>query len=366
MTDTIDAGNKNPLVVFKDNFNRLIANKELALPSNVSEDAFRNAAIIAVQDQPALLLADQQSLFKSIRRAAASALVPDGREGALVLFKTKDKDTGRYVDKVQFMPMVFGLIKMARRSGTVSDIRAHIVYNAEVEQGRFTYVIGDNESLTHEPILFGDRGEPVAAYAIAKLTDGTIVREFMSAEDIDVVRRAGSSQRLYEKGQAPKVSDQPIGIWKDWASEMWKKTVIRRMTKRLDLSAEDIRQIQEDDDFAGIKDVTPRSSAPSMNPLLEKKLAAARGEVLPPEPEDVSQDPADHIEDAQEVGHETGNWHWTQDVDTTDAFPGADEFSDGAKAFKAGMKRTMCPEALTDQQRIDWLGGFDKAQEAAR
>jgi hypothetical protein len=66
-------------------------------------------------------------------------------------------------------------------------------------------------------------------------------------------------------------------------------------------------------------------------------------------------------EDAQEV-----EGHWTDAVNTTDAFPGADEFSDGAKAFKAGMKRRDCPEALTDQQRIDWLGGFDKAQEAAR
>jgi ribosome modulation factor len=121
---------------------------------------------------------------------------------------------------------------------------------------------------------------------------------------------------------------------------------------------------EEVSDYA--KDVTPKPAAAETNPLLARKLAAARGEVLPPEPEDVSQDPADHIEDAQEVGHETGNWHWTQDVDTTDAFPGADEFSDGAKAFKAGKARRDCPEALTDQQRIDWLGGFDKAQEAVR
>jgi hypothetical protein len=116
---------------------------------------------------------------------------------------------------------------------------------------------------------------------------------------------------------------------------------------------------REEIEEAPPRDITPRPA--ETNPLLARKLAAARGEVLPPEPEDVSQDPADHIEDAQEV-----EGHWTDGISTDDAFPGADEFSDGAKAFKAGKARRDCPEALTDQQRIDWCGGFDKAQEAAR
>jgi len=237
------------IVTFKNNMNKMMDQGEFALPDNVSPDAFRNAAIIAVQDTPEILNADQHSLFKSLRRAAASGLVPDGREGALVTFKTKDRASGNWINKVQFMPMVFGLIKMVRRSGTVRDIRAHIVYQKELDEGKFSYVVGDEEHLEHHPILFGDRGDPVAAYAIANLTDGTIVREFMTAEEIDRVRRAGSSQRVFKKGEAPTVSDTPIGIWSDWWSEMWKKTLIRRLTKRLDMSAEDVRRVMDEAEF---------------------------------------------------------------------------------------------------------------------
>jgi ribosome modulation factor len=115
---------------------------------------------------------------------------------------------------------------------------------------------------------------------------------------------------------------------------------------------------REEIEEAPPRDITPRPA--ETNPLLARKLAAARGEVLPPEPEDVSQDPADHIEDAQEV-----EGHWTDGISTDDAFPGADEFSDGAKAFKAGKARRDCPEALTEQQRKDFLGGWDMARKAA-
>lgn len=353
MNDMTETKERNPLVVFKDNFKRLIEAKELALPSTISEDAFRNAAIIAVQDNPGLLQADQQSLFKSIRKAAAAGLVPDGREGALVTFKTKDKASGRFIDAVQFMPMVFGLIKMARRSGTVADVRAHIVYQAEVDQERFSYVIGDSESLTHQPILFGERGEPVAAYAIAKLKDGTIVREFMSAADIDVVRRAGSSQRIYRKGEAPVVSAEPLGIWKDWASEMWKKTVIRRLTKRLDLSSEDIRQIQEDDDFVGLRDVTPEPPKPSG--FAAKAMAARKGDEEPPTPDQ-------EVEDAEEVG--TGATHWTDGFDTGEAYAGSEAWQEGERAHAEGTPRTDCPYYDEPLKAADWLAAWDTAQEA--
>ncbi|MDG4916373.1 recombinase RecT, partial [Mesorhizobium sp. WSM4983] len=80
-----------------------------------------------------------------------------------------------------------------------------------VDQKRFNYVVGDTEKLEHEPLLFGDKGDPVAAYAIASMKDGTIIREFMDAGEIDKVRRSGASQLNFTQGQRPTVSDQPKG-----------------------------------------------------------------------------------------------------------------------------------------------------------
>jgi recombination protein RecT len=333
----------NPVNAFKETLGALLTRGDIVLPDNVPQDAFRNAAIVAIQDNPDLLGADHQSLFKSIRRAAASGLVPDGREGALVTFKVKDKATDSWRSVVQFMPMVFGLMKMARRSGTIREIRAHIVYQNEVDQGRFTYIVGDEERLEHAPILFEEKGAPVAAYAIATMMDGSIIREFMSAAEIDTVRRAASSQRVYASGQSPRVSDTPIGIWKDWWPEMWKKTVIRRITKRLDLSADDVRRIQEDDDFvAGMRDVTPTRKAGGF----VTKAKAARGEVVPSDP--IDQTPP----------------HWTEGVAWDEAQIGSSAWDEGVQAFQSGQAVADCPYDGDPGKAADWIGGWHGAKQA--
>lgn len=330
---------QSPVAQFKGNLARLIEAKELALPSNVSVEAFRNAAVVAVQENPKILQCDQQSLFKSLRSLAAAGLVPDGREAALVPFKTKEN--GNYIDKCQAMPMVFGLLKSARRSGDVRDIRAHLVYQRELDEERFTYVVGDDERLEHQPILFGERGEAVACYAIAKLRDGTIVREFMSAQDIDKVRRAGASQKIFEKGKAPRVSDEPKGIWADWSEEMWKKTVIRRLCKRLDLSAEDMRTIMAEPDFDGMRDVSPEQP--------QKRGFAARAQ-------EARQQEDRSIDDTIDGTH-------AEVEEALEGFPGAEEWTEGVKAAQAGQERDDCPYDA-GQKRADWLGGWDGFQQA--
>lgn len=316
----------HPVVQFKQNLNRLIDGKELALPSNVSVDAFRNAAIVAVQDNPEILRCEPASVMKSIRTIAAAGLVPDGREAAIVPFS----------GKAQAMPMVFGLIKMARRSGDVSDIRAHIVYQGELDADRFSYVVGDEERLEHSPILFGEKGEPVAAYAIAKLKDGTIVREFMDRAQIEKIRKSSPQQRNKEN---------PAGIWQSWTDEMWKKTVIRRLCKRLDLSAEDLRRMMvEEDAPPPIRDVTP--DEPRQN--LAAKLAAQQDEA----PETVT-------------GEVMDDEHWTDQMDTSEATPMDEGFDEGTAGFKGGVPRAKCPADNGDAWAAAWLLGWDQARKAS-
>ena len=347
--------NTNPMVIFKQTLTELIVTGEFALPSNVKPDAFKNAAVVAAQDNPKIMLCDQSSVFKSLRTLAAAGLVPDGREAALVPFKTKVGND--WIDKCQAMPMVFGLIKMVRRSGEVSDIRAHIVYQNEVDQGRFEYVVGDEESLRHEPILFGEKGAPVAVYAIAKLKDGGIVREFLTAQEVETIRRSSSAQKVFVKGARPEVSKEPIGIWKDWWAEMWKKSAIRRICKRLDMSSEDMRRLMVDEDTES-KDITP--AGPS---AMQRKIAA--GLAAKAEAEADMGNPTSNIEDAEELPDEPTADHWTVDFDTSEAFPGDDDWDEGMKAFSASMKRSMCPHEDDPKAAANWLGGYDGARKAA-
>ena len=341
-----------PLVEFKQNLNRLKDAGEMdMLPANVSFDAFRNAAIVAVTDNPKILQCTKESVFKSIRPQAAAGLVPDGREAALVPFKTKNPNGNGYVDVCQALPMVFGLIKTARNSGEVSDIRAHIVYQREVDEGRFRYVVGDKESLEHEPLLFGDKGDAVGAYAIAVMKDGTIIRQWMDATEIDRTRRSGASQLEFQQGQRPTVSADPKGIWKDWWDQMWLKTVIRRMIKRLPLSAEDMRRVADlDETRHEMRDVTPTPSAPRQN--LAQRLTGA-----PPEPE---------VRDGDVLPPEGQEPHWTEALAWDEAFPGSPEFLAGQDARKKNKPATDNPYQDNHEKAVDWAGGWwgeDRAME---
>lgn len=314
-----------PIVQFKRDLNRLVDGNELALPSNVSSDAFRNAAIVAAQDNPQILSCSAETVFKSIRKLAAAGLVPDGREAALVPFK----------GSCTAIPMVFGLIKMARRSGDVRDIRAHTIHAND----EFEYIVGDEEKLTHKPVLFGDKGDPIAYYAIAILKDGTIVRTFMDTAEVEKIRKGAASQGG---------SSQPKGIWANHYEQMAHKTVIRRLVKRLDLSAEDMRHITMDDEKSEPRDITPQNPEPLQRGRVnlaqkikgEEEPSPIDGEVLPPEDEGAS--PADS-------GH-------------GDPDPTALEYGEGVTAAGKGVSITDCPYEMGTQEWVDWAGGWNSNQ----
>jgi recombination protein RecT len=203
------------------------------LPSHIKPEQFNRVVMTAINLNPQLVAADRRSLFNSCNRCAADGLLPDGREAALVTFG----------QQVQYMPMVFGIIKKLRNSGEIASITARIVYEAELKESRFSFVIDDGqERLKHEPMLTGERGKPALVYATAKFKDGTVQNEVMTVADVEKVRNVSRS-----KGNGP---------WVQWWDEMARKTVIRRLSKYLPLSAEDHRLMQdqaEDTEFTELK-----------------------------------------------------------------------------------------------------------------
>lgn len=185
---------------------------KMALPQHIPSAKFVRTTLTAIQNNPDLLNADRQSVLSSCMKAAQDGLVLDGREAALVIFNSKDGDNG-WVKKAQYMPMVAGIMKKARNSGEISTISAHVAYDKD----RFLYILGDEEKVVHEPFMGGERGKPIAAYAIVRLKDGSVQREVMPVADIEAIRSRSKSAK-----SGPWVSD--------WA-EMARKTVLRRIAK---------------------------------------------------------------------------------------------------------------------------------------
>jgi recombination protein RecT len=192
------------------------------LPSNVSPEKFRNVVITAANMNPQLLDADRRSLLGACVKCAADGLLPDGRDAALVIF-------GRHV---QYMPMIAGLIRRARNSGQIAGISVQVVYAND----EFIWAPDDFEKpVTHRPPRLGeDRGEPIGAYAVVKLTDGTVMHDVMSKAEIEKVRAVSRA-----KGSGP---------WVQWWDQMARKTVFRRLAKYLPADAAPASLMARDDE----------------------------------------------------------------------------------------------------------------------
>jgi recombination protein RecT len=181
-----------------------------ALPPHIPVEKFKRVALTAIQNTPALVNADRRSLFGAFVRLAQDGLLPDGREAAIVMFG----------NKAQAMPMIAGILKKIRQSGEVAKVSAQVVYSND----KFVVKYGFDEDVEHiPPALNEPRGEPIGAYATAVLKDGSQLLEVMSLEQIEAVR---------------KVSRAANGPWVSWFGEMARKTVMRRLSKRLPMSTD--------------------------------------------------------------------------------------------------------------------------------
>jgi recombination protein RecT len=204
------------------------------LPSTISPDKFRNVVVTAANMSPELIEADRRSLLGACVKCAADGLVPDGREAALVIFNAKSRDGG-WEKRVQYMPMIAGVLKRARNSGEIASIVVQVVH----QNDRFTWRPCDPERpIDHEtPGLLEDRGAPVGAYAIARLKDGSVMAEVMNKAEIDKVRNVSRSKDR--------------GPWVDWYDQMARKTVLRRLSKYLPMDAAPMEALLRRDDALG-------------------------------------------------------------------------------------------------------------------
>lgn len=188
-----------------------------ALPRHLEIDRFMRIALTCIRTNPRLMECTSQSLMAALMSSAQLGLEPDGILGHAYLISYKNNKKGIY--EAQFQVGYRGLIALARRSGQVESFQAQVVY----EHDKFDFAYGLNERLDHVPVN-KDRGPMKWAYAIVKFKDGGHAFDVMTKEDIEKIKRGS------------KASND--GPWKTHESEMWRKTVAKRLAKYLPLSVE--------------------------------------------------------------------------------------------------------------------------------
>lgn len=198
-----------------------------ALPSVITPERFTRMVLSALSSTPKLAECSPQSFLAAMMTAAQLGVEPNTALGQAYLLPYRNH--GQM--ECQFQLGYKGLIDLAYRSGEVSVIQAHTVYENDV----FEYELGMDPKLRHVPAK-ADRGEAVAYYAMFKTKDGGYGFEVMSVDDVQ--RHAQRYSKSYGSGSSP---------WSSNFDEMAKKTVLKRALKYAPLKSDFVRGVAQDE-----------------------------------------------------------------------------------------------------------------------
>ena len=145
----------NTLTVFKQALEKEVSSLQIINDTNLCLEKFITTTVNAIKQNPKLLEVDQRSLFAACRKAVKEGLICDGDEAALVPYK----------GKIEFIPMIKGMIRQLYRTKEVTSIKCDIVYENE----DFKCISGDDEKIIHHKIIGPGKGKFAAVYVIIKL-----------------------------------------------------------------------------------------------------------------------------------------------------------------------------------------------------
>lgn len=180
-----------------------------------------------IRKTPKLRECSQISLLGSVIQAAQLGLEPGSALGHCYLIPFYNRKAGML--ECQFMIGYRGMLDLARRSGSIVNIDARVVFAAD----HFDLLFGTETKIIHKPQLSGDKGGVVGVYAVAQLQGGGTQVEYMALEEIFKIR------------DSSKAKDD--GPWKTHFEEMAKKTVVRRLFKYLPVSVEALTAVGLDE-----------------------------------------------------------------------------------------------------------------------
>lgn len=197
-----------------------------ALPSVLTPERFTRIVLSALSTNPKLQETTPESFLGAMMTAAQLGMEPNtplGQAYLLPYYNSKKRCL-----ECQFQLGYKGLIDLAYRSGEVSTIQAHVVY----ENDKFSYAYGLEPQLEHVPAM-GDRGSPTHVYAVFRTKDGGYSFGVMSIDDVR--RHAQRYSKSFENGP-----------WQTNFEEMAKKTVLKRVLKYAPLKSDFVRGVSQD------------------------------------------------------------------------------------------------------------------------
>lgn len=216
-----------------------------AMPQGAEARQLVRDAQTALRQVKDLAKCEPATVLGALMTCAQLGLRPGvlGQAYVLPFYDNKDR-----VHKAQLIVGYKGLLSLVYRSGLVETVAARIIY--ENDEWLLEYGLGEDKLIHRPPAGFGDRGNPIGYYAIARMKGGGYaVTDPMGVEEM--------------KAYAAKHSRaSKVGPWKDHFDQMALKTMLRKLCSTLPQSTTIEQAIMHDgavraDTSAAAVDHTP-------------------------------------------------------------------------------------------------------------
>jgi len=193
------------------------------------EVASRLLRLILVEGalSPAILEATPQSVMRAVFLSAQLQLEPGAVKGELYFIprKSRIKQGNQWVDgpvELQCQIGYKGYLTLARRSGQISMVDAHVVFSGD----EYDLRLGTDPAMVHIPKPGIDRTKTqdiIAAYAVVRLRDGSTYFEWLWRDEIEARRGRSDAAKAFDQG---KIKNTP---WATDYAAMARKTAIRAL-----------------------------------------------------------------------------------------------------------------------------------------
>ena len=181
-----------------------IANKDL-----VKWEEEKQFAIQLLQGNEYLAKCVPHTIQNAMVNVASVGLTLNPARGYAYLVPEYSKGNGG--QECQLRISFKGLMKIATDSGQIDWVKADVVK----QNDKFSFN-GAWELPVHQMNPFGDRGDPIGVYCVAKLSNGGQITDVMSWEEVNKIKACAKTQL----------------VWNKWPEEMAKKAIIKRASKQ--------------------------------------------------------------------------------------------------------------------------------------
>lgn len=239
-----------------------------ALPRHINPERMARIALTAVRQNAALGACSPESFLGALLQAAQLGIEPNSPLGQCYLIP--------YGQTCTLVVGYRGMLDLARRSGMVKSIRAHVVREGD----EFSYSYGLDPKLNHVPQP-DDTAPMTHVYAVARLNEGEPIFTVLTKAKVETFRARSRAAKS--------------GPWVTDYEQMSLKTAVRRLFPWLPMSAELARAVEVDSADDSERAVNPVDTfSPEVSEILASLPPPVPGATVdgpPPEGRRISLNP---------------------------------------------------------------------------